>query len=83
MVSVGSDLFQQHSTACGEAMSVKAERPLKDVIQATFVEVPRNGMVSVGPRMARMKAAPKKLNEEAARVSDRPSEKARRLRLED
>ena len=51
MVSVGSDLFQQHSTACGEAMSVKAERPLKEaIIKATFVEVPRNGMVSVGPR---------------------------------
>ena len=26
----------------GEAMSVKAERPLKDVIEATFMEVPRN-----------------------------------------
>ena len=47
----------------GEAMSVKADRPLKDgplkdVIEATFVEVPRNGMASVGPRMDRMKAAP-------------------------
>ena len=44
-------------------MSVKAERPLKDAIKATFVEVPRNGMASVGPRMARMEAAPKKLYE--------------------
>ena len=55
-------------------MSVKAERPLKDAIKATFVEVPRNGMVSVGPRMARVKAAPKKLNAEAARTPDQPSE---------
>ena len=62
--------FQQHSTAFwrrgntrphvgGEAMSVKAERPLKDAIEATFVEVPRKeaSSLSVGPRMARMKAA--------------------------
>ena len=35
-----------------EAMSVKAERPLKDAIKATFVEVPRNGMASVGPQDA-------------------------------
>ena len=40
-------------------MSVKAERPLKDAIEATFVEVPRKeaSSLSVGPRMARMKAA--------------------------
>ena len=56
----------------GEAMSVKAERPLKDAIKATFVEVPRNGMASVGPWMARVRAAPKKLDAEAARMPDRP-----------
>ena len=68
-----------------EAMSEKAERPLKDAIKATFVEVPRNGMASVGPRMARVKAAPK--NAKAAIMPDRPwrrrgrcSRRPRRLR---
>ena len=57
----------------GEAMSEKAERPLKDAIKATFVEVPRNGMASVGPWMARVKAAPKKGGQGAEFPSKFPS----------